>query len=258
MLKIKDNKSIQQKKSAHDNASLTTETTDTTLVDSRDRELKEEIKTLRSELAAMKARAEKAEREKSDILLRRLASMDTAPNRTAASEALMLQQKVNELKEQLEKTNEEKRRLNIRMKDLENNPKGNEYELKRKLQAAEQLCEELMEESQEAKKEILNLQAEMDELQDTFREDEIKAKTNLQKEYDMATKNCRILSFKLKKSERLIAQLEEEKQKSCNAEMMAKVKKLEEELRFANDLTKKLQVSFYSIKYYTAQLILNL
>ncbi|XP_064548859.1 myosin-9 isoform X3 [Drosophila montana] len=201
--------------------------------------LKEQMAALRTDLEAMKARAERAEREKSDILLRRLASMDTAPNRTAASEALMLQQKLNEMKEQLDRVTEDKRKLNLRMKELEH--KDSQSELKRKLQAAEQICEELMEENQSAKKEILNLQAEMDEVQDTFRDDEVKAKTNLQKDLEKATKNCRILSFKLKKSERKIETLELERQSSYNTELCAKVKKLEEELRFSSELARKLQ-----------------
>ncbi|XP_036321036.1 myosin-7B isoform X1 [Rhagoletis pomonella] len=240
MLKIKDSK-FAQKRQTHDASSLTTETTETTLVGPNDRELQDELKRLRADYEAMKMRAERAERDKSDILLRRLASMDTASNRTAASEALALQQKVNEMKEQLEKVNEEKRRLNIRMKDIENNPKGNEYELKRKLQAAEQLCEELMEENQDAKKEILNLQAEMDELQDTYRDDDVKAKTNLQKDLEKMTKNCRILNFKLKKYERKVEIMEQEKQNGYNSDLLAKVAKLEEELRFSSELTRKLQ-----------------
>ncbi|CAD6997122.1 unnamed protein product [Ceratitis capitata] len=240
MLKIKDSK-FAQKRQTHDTSSLTTETTDTTLVGPNDRELQDELKRLRADYEAMKLRAERAEREKSDILLRRLASMDTASNRTAASEALALQQKVNEMKEQLEKVNEEKRKLNTRMREIENNPKGNEYDLKRKLQAAEQLCEELMEENQDAKKEIINLQAEMDELQDTYRDDEVKAKTNLQKDLEKMTKNCRILNFKLKKYERKVEIMEQERQNNYNTDLLTKVTKLEEELRFANELTRKLQ-----------------
>ncbi|KAH8409911.1 hypothetical protein KR009_000827 [Drosophila setifemur] len=201
--------------------------------------MQDQMKSLRADFDAMKTRAERAERDKSDILLRRLASMDTSSNRTAASEALNLQQKLNEMKEQLERVTEDKRKLNVRMKELEN--KGSESELKRKLQAAEQICEELMEENQSAKKEILNLQAEMDEVQDTFRDDEVKARTGLQKDLEKATKNCRILSFKLKKSDRKIETLEQERQSSFNSELSAKIKKLEEELRFSNELTRKLQ-----------------
>ncbi|XP_075151652.1 uncharacterized protein LOC142225696 isoform X2 [Haematobia irritans] len=233
MLNIKEN-AFQNKKSNSDNMSMMTESPETN-------ETQDELNKLRKDLEAMKARAEKAEREKSDILLRRLASIDMASNRTAASEALMLQQRVNEMKEQLDKISEEKRKLNSRMKDLENNPKNGENELRRKLQATEQLCEELMEENQDLKKENLNLHAEMDEMQDTFRDDEIRAKTNLQKDLEKTTKNCRILSFKLKKCERKIETLEQERQSNGNNELLAKIKQLEDELRFSQELSKKLQ-----------------
>jgi hypothetical protein len=53
------------------------------LIDRHDNELKEEVEMLKRELETTKARCERAEREKSDILLRRLASMDTTSNRTA-------------------------------------------------------------------------------------------------------------------------------------------------------------------------------
>ncbi|XP_017024004.1 trichohyalin isoform X3 [Drosophila kikkawai] len=224
--------------SSHTSSNHTT--TPSTPAKSQDAQaMQEQMKLLRTELETMKVRAERAERDKSDILLRRLASMDTSTNRTAASEALNLQQKLNEMKEQLDRVSDDKRKLNLRMKELES--KGSESELRRKLQAAEQICEELMEENQSAKREILNLQAEMDEVQDTFRDDEVKAKTSLQKELEKATKNCRILSFKLKKSDRKIETLEQERQSSFNAELSAKVKKLEEELRFSSELTRKLQ-----------------
>jgi hypothetical protein len=95
---IKDNKEIQflihlkdtakrektpEKHVLDDAMSTTTETTETTLIDRHDNELKEEVEMLKRELETTKARCERAEREKSDILLRRLASMDTTSNRTA-------------------------------------------------------------------------------------------------------------------------------------------------------------------------------
>lgn len=48
--------------------------------------VKEQIESLKQELETVKARCERVEREKSDILLRRLAAMDTGPSKTAASE----------------------------------------------------------------------------------------------------------------------------------------------------------------------------
>jgi type II secretory pathway component PulM len=46
----------------------------------------EQIESLKQELETMRARCERLEREKSDILLRRIAALDTVPSKTAASE----------------------------------------------------------------------------------------------------------------------------------------------------------------------------
>lgn len=52
-----------------------------------------EIGKLRSELSDMRARCEKAEKEKSEILLRRLTTMETMSNKTSTSEVMKLQKK---------------------------------------------------------------------------------------------------------------------------------------------------------------------
>lgn len=83
-------------------------------------------------------------------------------------------------------------------------------ELRSKLLAAETLCEELMDENEDIKKELRDVEEQMDEMQDNFREDQAVEYTSL-KELDQTTKNCRILSFKLRKSERKSEQLEHEK-----------------------------------------------
>lgn len=231
--------------------SITTDTTDTTLVDhTQDLEFHEQIEALKRDLEQAKARAERAERDKSDILLRRLASMDTVSNRTAASEALKLQQKVNDLNQQLEDLKDDKKYLSVKVKELEQDlnlrpTKIIEDELRKKLQAAEQLCEELMDENEDMKKELRNMENEIDEMQDNFREDQADEYSTIKKELEQATKNCRILSFKFKKSERKIEQLEQEKQSlpnQVNNDLLNKVKKLEEELRISNEITRQLQV----------------
>lgn len=77
--------------------------------------------------------------------------------------------------------------------------------------AAETLCEELMDENEDMKKELRDLEEEIEEMQDNFREDQADEYSSLKKELEQTTKNCRILSFKLKKSERKAEQLELEK-----------------------------------------------
>lgn len=178
--------------------------------------------------------------DKNEILLRRLAISEGA-------DATKLQFKINELSRQLEDVKYEKLHLSTKVKDLEKclsikASKSAEEELKKKLQAAEQLCEELMDENNEMKKEVRNMEAEMDEVQDNFREDQEHEYTNVRKELEATTKNCRILSFKLKKSERKIEQLESEKQQSSSASLINQIKKLEEELRVSSERTQKLQI----------------
>lgn len=184
-------------------------------------------------------------------MLRRLASMDTSSNRTAATEALKLQQKVNELNQQLEDSKDERKALISKIKDMERNTntrtaKTFEEEMRKKLQAAEQLCEELMDENNEMKKELRNMAQEAEELQDTFREDQADEYSTIKKELETTTKNCRILSFKLKKSDRKIEQLEGERQNSSPIDLTNQVKKLEEELRIANEVARQLRVSITS------------
>ncbi|KAK3928455.1 Homeobox protein cut-like 1, partial [Frankliniella fusca] len=198
----------------------TTETTETTLVDRHDSELQDQIESLKQELETVKARCERVEREKSDILLRRLAAMDTGPSKTAASEVLKLQQKVNEYQTRTEDLLDEKKTLGLRVKELEEElsnrppPGANQRamdELRSKLLAAETLCEELMDENEDMKRELRDLEEEMEEMQDNFREDQADEYTSLKKELEQTAKNCRILSFKLRKSERKLEALENEK-----------------------------------------------
>ncbi|XP_063703120.1 titin homolog isoform X2 [Culicoides brevitarsis] len=249
LMQVKDSAKTKPKKSVTDDTiSNCTETTDTTLVDTR--EMQEELESLKRELESWKTRCERAERDKSDIMLRRISAMDTGTNRTAASEVLKLQQKVNEMKSEIEDLKDEKKILAAKVKevecDLDARPsKSVEEMLRAKLEQAEALCEELMDENEDMKKEIRNMEAEMDEMHDNFREDQADEYSRLKRELEQTTKNCRILSFKLKKCDRRIEQLEGEKQAldgQGGTELLAKINKLEEELRVANEVARRLQI----------------
>lgn len=195
----------------------------------------EDVKKLNDEL--VQARNNSSDRN--DILLRRLAFPENG-------DVTKLQFKINELSRQLEDTKYEKLHLSTKVKELEKSlsikaSKSSEEELRKKLQAAEQLCEELMDENNEIKKEMQNMEAEIDEMQDNFRDDQANEYVNIKKELESTTKNCRILSFKLKKSERKIEQLEAEKQQSSPAALINQIKKLEDELRASTERTQQLQ-----------------
>lgn len=175
-------------------------------------------------------------------MLRKLSSINTVSNKTAASEALKLQHKINDLNKELEDVKDDKKKLTVKIKEMEKKSSHSiEEDLKKKLQAAEQLCEELMDENSEMKKELANMEREFDEIQDNFRDDQADEYTKIKKELEITNKNCRILSFKLKKSERKIEQLEQDKQSGTPT--MTQVKKLEEELRISNEVIRQLQVN---------------
>lgn len=253
MLQVKDNK-----KSKHDDAySTTTETTETTLVDRKESELREEYETLKREMETLKARCERAERDKSDILLRRLASMDTTSNKTGAAEALKLQQKVNEMSQQIEDLQDDKKSLAQKVKELTNDSsnrstKSIEETLRSKLEQAERMCEALMDENEDMKRDLKNMESEIDEMQDNFREEQADEYVSVKKELEVTTKNCRILSFKLKKSERKLEALEMEKQaggsNQSGSELVSKIKQLEDELKVANEVARRLQTESESKK----------
>uniref|UniRef100_A0A8D8RVN1 SOGA coiled-coil domain-containing protein n=1 Tax=Cacopsylla melanoneura TaxID=428564 RepID=A0A8D8RVN1_9HEMI len=264
ILQVKDAKKTRRKDAYEtDTESVagtdTTDTTDTTLVN--DNEYSDQIDILRHELDNMKIKCEKLEREKSDILLRRLASMETTTSKTTASELLKLQQRVNELKTENEDLVDDKKSLSLRVRELETEnsavkksstaERENEA-LRTKLAAAEGLCEELMDENEEMKKELRYMEEEMDEMQDHFREDQADEYSSLKKELEQTAKNCRILSFKLRKSERRSEQLEAEKleaEKKCREvcggvegiNKMEKIRALEKDLKLANETAEKLQ-----------------
>ncbi|KAF7281936.1 hypothetical protein GWI33_004055 [Rhynchophorus ferrugineus] len=237
-----------------------TETTDTTLI-GPDNELREQLDAVKKELEATKSKCDRLEREKSDILLRRLAAMETTTSKTTATEVLKLQQKCNELQQQLEDYKDDKRSLSLKVKELEADldlrPTVHETqkiseELKSKLLAAETLCEELMDENEDMKKEIRDMEEQIDEMQDNFREDQAVEYTSMKKELDVTTKNCRILSFKLRKAEKKAEQLEYEKvelEKKMNEvsgggnalSSLERIRQLEQELKVSNEVSLRLQ-----------------
>ncbi|XP_049538261.1 myosin-2 heavy chain [Anopheles darlingi] len=252
LISIKDKK-MKTDDDMHSTTTDTTEATEATIVDHiNTSELQEEIESLKRELETVKARAERAERDKSDILLRRLASIDTVSNKTAASEALKLQQKVNEQKQLIDDLQDEKKFLTSKLKEMsaDLNARGSrsmEEQLRQKLEQAETLCEELMDENEEIKRELRNMETEIEEMHDNFREDQADEYASLKKELDQTTKNCRILSFKLKKSDRRIEQLEAEKATlGASGDLAAKIKQLEDELKVSNEVARRLQAELES------------
>lgn len=101
------------------------------------------------------------------------------------------------------KTAMEKNSSNIAGKDSD--------EAEEKLSGKEKLMEDMMEENEQLKQEINELKAEMEEMYDSFRDQEAEEFRELQKELEYTAKNCRILQFKLRKMERKTEQVEKDK-----------------------------------------------
>ena len=125
--------------------------------------------------------------------------------------------KFNELEDAVKRLSSEKERLLDRLK-LPESERGSlrdtEIEiskLNKKLEEAENRYFESMEENMTLKQEVKDLQTEIDEMHDQFRDDEQIEFRELQRELEMNAKNCRILQFKLRKSERRNEQLETDK-----------------------------------------------
>ncbi|KPI94778.1 Coiled-coil domain-containing protein 165 [Papilio xuthus] len=253
----------KEETSDDDTSTAGTITTDTTLVDANIKDYQDQIENLKQEVDLLRKRCERVEKEKSDILLRRLANIDTANKYTTgrSSEVLKLQQKVNGLTTQNEDLRDEKKHLALRVREieaeLESRPSVEAQtkqieQLRSKLLAAETLCEELMDENEDMKKELRELEEEIEEMQDNFREDQADEYSSLRRELEQTIKNCRVLSFKLKKTERKAEQLEIEKaeQEKKLLEIVGgqdgmqrenRIKELEQEVARSTEVSLRLQ-----------------
>ncbi|XP_035232096.1 protein SOGA3-like, partial [Stegodyphus dumicola] len=165
-----------------------------------------------------------------------------------------LKQDLKESKQELNKAKQE-----LAKKQESEKPKMNVEMLKQKLAQSEALCEELMEENEEIKKEVRDLEQELEELHDNFREDQASEFRGLKKELETATKNCRVLQFKLRKAEKKCELLEldrhslEDKVREYQAAVRqdvdrSKFKELEKELNLARNLSTTLNKEIVELK----------
>ncbi|XP_078044160.1 uncharacterized protein LOC144473808 isoform X1 [Augochlora pura] len=201
-----------------------------------------ELGRLKFQVSELQARCEKAEKEKSEILMRRLSTMETISSKSSPNEVQKLQKKNEALMQ-------EKTSLMTKIRELEKEANTKAFrgerdrekdELRSKLKSAENLCESLMDENEDMKKEIRQLEEEIYELQDTFRDEQADEYVRLRKSLEQSNKNCRILSFKLRKVERKVEELETEK--TTLETKYEQVKKVDETLqKIKNDFQNRPQ-----------------
>lgn len=178
-------------------------------------------------------------------------------------ENIKLKQKVDELEQSIRQLKSEKKSLDEKpksnMKQTAGTDKREMEELRTKLAQSEKLVSQLTHENEDIKKDVKELEVEFQELHDNFREDQSSEFRVIKRELEATSKNCRVLQFKMKKADRTIQQLENEKvelQKSVNDLMKTaqidvdkkKMKDLENELSIAKEVSLKLHAEIEKLK----------
>ena len=181
----------------------------------------DEMSSLRKELILMKKRCDSLEKEN--------ISLKEGLNKRDDDQIELKQQKqeveavIEGLKNQLESIERTCEQLESDNKNLKNSLKAqveqnktNEEIISKSTsdgehKSEEKSVEEIIEENEELKHEIADLKLEMDEMYDSFRDQEAEEFRELQKELEITAKNCRILQFKLRKLERHNDQVEQDR-----------------------------------------------
>lgn len=83
------------------------------------------------------------------------------------------------------------------IKEVKDCSKEELTQLRNKLSQAEALCEEIMEENEHFKKENRDLEQQIEEMHDNFREDHNNEFLEAKRDLDAAQKNCRLVLIKL-------------------------------------------------------------
>ncbi|KAH7640466.1 hypothetical protein HUG17_7933 [Dermatophagoides farinae] len=173
-------------------------------------------------------------------------------------EMAKLKQRVVDMENEIKTLKNEKKTLEDRMKRTNSN-NDSVNELRNKLIQSEKIIAQLTQENEDIKKDVKELEVEFQELHDNFREDQSSEFRVIKHELETMSKNCRVLQFKLKKAERTVEQLDNEKldmQKQLHdlyetAQMdvdKRKMKELENELSIAKEVSLKLHAEIEQLK----------
>ena len=229
--------------------------TDTTLVDERNQELEKQVDVLEREVQRQRRKIERLEKRNREMLDKQIAAVQ---NSEAETELVKLLQTIHQLSTMTEDLQDEKRSLELRVDQMS---KAVEHkspslsmdrkitDLRMRLSKAESLVEYLQEENDELKHQITEMENEMEEIQDSFCEDQVEEYQDLKKQLEQANKNGRVIQFKLRKAERSIEELQEENEsvkkqlkelKDSGGACPEEVEKLKTELKLANEVSVKL------------------
>eukprot|EP00092_Neocalanus_flemingeri_P038095 GFUD01041465.1.p1 GENE.GFUD01041465.1~~GFUD01041465.1.p1 ORF type:complete len:1997 (+),score=598.99 GFUD01041465.1:524-6514(+) len=212
--------------------------------------VKNELEAVKNELRAVKSRNEVLERMQGDAIKKTPLTLESAKASEATAELIKAREKIRDLDTQLNTNSKDKKASNLKIKELESTlerrPQVSETqktitELQTKLKFVERKCEDLAVENDDLRGNVQNLEVELEEVQDNFREDEADEYRTLKRELENSAKNCRVLQFKLKKTEKSLGDVQsdhnelEAKLKTLSGgsgalDNMTKVKQLEKDL----------------------------
>lgn len=228
----------------------------------KDKNSTKEIEKLKAELSIMAERCQNLEKENE--------MLQTDLHKKWSSESTLKQQRedvenaIKGLRDQLASmedkcTHLESENINL-MNDLKAKHEINQAkphtketdEIDERLTSREKIMEDIIEENEQLKQEINELKVEMEEMYDSFRDQEAEEFREIQKELEYTAKNCRILQFKLRKMERKNDQVEQDKnqfeeklRKLQNSfqdrDAVSHIRSLEDELRVSVNIL----LSFY-------------
>jgi len=176
-----------------------------------DSTVKNEVEALKNELRAVKSRNEVLEHMQSDAIKKTPMTLESAKASEATAELIKAREKIRELDTSLSTASKDKKASNLKIKELESTlerrPQVSETqktitELQTKLKFVERKCEDMAVENEDLRGNVQNLEVELEEVQDNFREDEADEYRTLKRELENSAKNCRVLQFKLKKTEK--------------------------------------------------------
>merc|ERR1719205_566547 len=195
-------------------------------------------------------------------------TMESAKAAEATSELMKAREKVREQDSTVATLTKEKKALTLKMKELESTlerrPQVSETqktitELQTKLKFVERKCEDMSNDNEELRSNVQNLEVELEEVQDNFREDEADEYRTLKRELENSAKNCRVLQFKLKKTEKSLNDTQsdlgeaESKLKSLSGgsnalDSINKVRQLEKDMEAKNMQVSRLEAELKTTK----------
>ena len=182
--------------------------------------LEKEVKALKDEISSLTQKNQMLQKEKDDSLLKKPMSFETAKASEMKTELLKAKEKIRQQENELSSLEKEKKGLQLKLKEtesvLEKRPQTSEtsknmLELQTKLKFLENKCATLERENDKLHNNVQNLEGELEEVQDNFREEEMDEFRTLKRDLENQAKNVRVLQFKLKKAERTISEMIAEK-----------------------------------------------